>query len=178
VEQNKTVQIDGGHNVQGRTSEEANCYRSVYQQSVLARKPRAIRSGAFPLHQNDKGGNSLGGAYTRRGKVLSQRFSRRGVLARRQSAIATEQNRPNCRFCSAQEVDPSFFQGGSTRAKNSIQARRAECTATKKPKDQDHSFFEVKPETVRDMCSRALLAGVPWVSRVRPHQGGPGSTLF
>ena len=27
---------------------------------------------------------------TRRGKVLSQRFSRRGVLARRQSAIATE----------------------------------------------------------------------------------------
>ena len=70
-----------------------------------------------------------------------------------------------------------FFKAAAP-AQTTVFKRKAECTATKKPKDQDHSFFEVKPETVRDMCSRALLAGVPWVSRVRPHQGGPGSTLF
>ena len=63
-------------------------------------------------------------------------------------------------FFSAQEADTSVFQGGSTRA-TTVFKRRAECTATKKPQDQDHSFFEVKPETVRVMCSRALLAGCP-----------------
>jgi len=66
-------------------------------------------------------------------------------------------------FYSAQEKRTYRFFKAAAPAQTTVFKRRAECTATKKSKDQDqdHSFFEVKPETVRVMCSRALLAGCP-----------------
>ena len=65
-------------------------------------------------------------------------------------------------FYSAQEKRTHRFFKAAAPAQTTVFKRRAECTATKKSKDQDqgqdHSFFEVKPETVRVYRVRALVS--------------------